>query len=72
MEYESPSIAETKLTGWLGTGRRTIRGVEHAVRFVAQAGEITATPARDGRPADWSATTRKMAASGFRFFGGEG
>jgi hypothetical protein len=68
MEYEVPSIVETKLTGYVGSAFRTVRGVEYAVRFTNQAGELTGTPSRAGKPSDWCKITRKMADSGFRFF----
>jgi len=68
MEYEVPSIVETKMTGWVGTGHRKVRGVCHSVRFTRQAGEFTGMPSRNGKPCDWSKTTRKMFDAGFRFF----
>ena len=69
MEYEVPSILETQLTGYAGSAFRTVRGTEYAVRFTHQAGQLTGTPSRGGKPADWCRVTRKMADSGFKFFG---
>lgn len=71
MEYEVPSILETQLTGYAGSAFRTVRGVEYGVRFTKQAGELTGTPSRGGKPSDWCRVTRKMADQGFRFFARE-
>ena len=69
MQYEIPPTLETQLTGYHGTAIRQVGRVEYRVRFVTQAGELTAAPSRDGTPCDWTPTTRSIAENGFRFFG---
>lgn len=68
MNLDIPSIVETQLTGRLGQANRKVRGVDYAVVFILQAGEIAAAPFRNGMAVDWSPLTRKMAAQGIKFF----
>lgn len=68
MEYMVPSKVETQLTGRLGQANRKVRGVTYSVVFVMQAGEIAASPWREGMAIDWTPLTRKMAETGKKFF----
>jgi len=49
IDYTVPSIAETQLTGWIGTGSRTVRDKVYSVRLEGGKAPICTV---DGKPVD--------------------